>query len=81
MKMRRVPLVLSAEEDADIIEWLEGLRSGQRSEAIRQILREHLEGRTSNEPVSEAELRNILREELARRNATGEGTGDEEEAV
>jgi hypothetical protein len=35
--------------DQDILDWWEGIEEGQRSDAIRELIREHLTGRSSRQ--------------------------------
>ena len=38
--------------DRDILDWWEGIEEGQRSETIREVIREHLTGRSGGQRLS-----------------------------
>ncbi len=55
--------------DQDILDWWEGIEEGQRSETIRELIREHLTGRNSRQRLprkSDSALDSAPMDELAR---------------
>lgn len=64
-KTYRINLRLDAERDGDIIAWLEGQPAGGRSEAIRVVLRQALEGHQERSTFMDPEdFRYIIADEL-----------------
>jgi hypothetical protein len=59
--LKRIPIVLDTERDADLLRWLE--KQPNRSAAVRRVLRAALDPQP---PVDARTLRRILREELRR---------------
>jgi hypothetical protein len=57
----RLPVKLDLEWDADLIQWLETLPDGYRSEAVRGVIRNHLKAR----PGSDLEaFRKVVADEM-----------------
>ncbi len=70
--LKRVPMVLDTERDADIVRWLEAQQN--RSAAIREVIREAIRAKTRPQSTLDtAVLRRVLREELARLTVTSVG--------
>ena len=77
MKIRKKPkrphrlIAFNAFEDTDqdILDWWEGIEESQRSETTRELIREHLTGRTGRQRLtrkSDLAMGAILLDELAR---------------
>lgn len=64
MARERVYFYVDSEQDAELLAWLE--QQSNRSEAIRQALRAHMNGQPAAGSLDEAQLRRVLREELSR---------------
>jgi len=73
---------LDPDLDADLIAWLGGIPKGQRSEVVRQVLRDH---RGAAEPLNLDRIRQAVAEELDRvlagRLVAGVSSADEGDAA